>query len=228
MQETRPKSHKAIMASSFPYISSQTTLAITLSIVILYSPAALACHCPFNQIYAFGDSFTDTGNAAPTTGSGVFNRASNPPYGSTFFHRSTSRYSDGRLVIDFVAHALSLPFLPPYLDKNVDASYGVNFAVAGSTAIRYEFFVKHNLTSDVTPQSLQTQYNWFKIVLEGKGCDDLSTTPSQRKAVFGDALIWVGEIGANDYSYAFGSSVSSKTVQTLAIQSVTGFLQVIN
>lgn len=123
------------MASSFPYISSQTTLAITLSIVILYYPAALACHCPFNQIYAFGDSFTDTGNAAPTTGSGVFNRASNPPYGSTFFHRSTSRYSDGRLVIDFVAHALSLPFLPPYLDKNVDASYGVNFAVAGSTAI---------------------------------------------------------------------------------------------
>lgn len=88
--------------------------------------------------------------------------------------------------------------------------------------------MKHNLTSDVTPQSLQTQYNWFKIVLEGKGCDDLSTTPSQRKAVFGDALIWVGEIGANDYSYAFGSSVSSKTVQTLAIQSVTGFLQVIN
>lgn len=216
------------MASSFPYISSQTTLAITLSIVILYYPAALACHCPFNQIYAFGDSFTDTGNAAPTTGSGVFNRASNPPYGSTFFHRSTSRYSDGRLVIDFVAHALSLPFLPPYLDKNVDASYGVNFAVAGSTAIRYEFFVKHNLTSDVTPQSLQTQYNWFKNVLEGKGCDDLSTTPSQCKAVFGDALIWVGEIGANDYSYAFGSSVSSKTVQTLAIQSVTGFLQVIN
>ncbi|MCD7451110.1 hypothetical protein HAX54_009558 [Datura stramonium] len=46
------------------------------------------------------------------------------------------QYSDGRLVIDFVAESLSLPFLPPYRDPKADKTYGVNFAVAGSTAIR--------------------------------------------------------------------------------------------
>ncbi|GFP90886.1 GDSL esterase/lipase at3g48460 [Phtheirospermum japonicum] len=152
---------------------------------------------------------------------------SNLPYGSTFFHRPTNRYSDGRLVIDFVAQALSLPFLPPYLDQKADKSSGVNFAVAGSTAIVHSFFVKNNMTINITPQSLQTELAWFDKFVGGKGCKNSSTTPRECEAVFRDALVWVGEIGANDYAYSFGSStVTAQTVQQLAINSVTGVLRV--
>ncbi|KAL0441972.1 UNVERIFIED_CONTAM: GDSL esterase/lipase [Sesamum radiatum] len=180
---------------------------------------------PFNTIYAFGDSYTDTGNTRSNTGPNGFMFVSNLPYGRTFFHRPTNRYSDGRLVIDFVAQALSLPFLSPYLDQKADKSAGVNFAVAGSTAIIHSFFAKNNMTLNITPQSLRTQLNWFEQVLEGKGCKDKMTTPRECEAVFNDALIWVGEIGANDYAYSFGSSVPTKTIQQLAINSFTGVLQ---
>lgn len=181
---------------------------------------------PFKNIYAFGDSYTDTGNTRSTTGPSGFMFVSNPPYGRTFFGRPTNRYTDGRLVIDFVTHALSHPFLPPYRSVPPSSSGGVNFAVAGSTAIPHGFFVRNNMTLNITPQSIATQMAWFEKVLDRKGCRNYSTTPKECGAVFDDALIWVGEIGANDYAYSFGSSVPTTTIQRLAINSVDAFLQV--
>ncbi|KAK9277907.1 hypothetical protein L1049_027464 [Liquidambar formosana] len=50
----------------------------------------------------------------------------------------------------------------------------------------------------------------------------------QCNAVLDDALIWVGEIGVNDYAYIIGSSsVSNSTIEELAVDSVTRFLQVL-
>lgn len=202
---------------------------IIFTITLIFSPplsSAASTPKKFKKIYAFGDSYTDTGNTHSATGPSSFNYVSNPPYGRTFFHHPTNRYSDGRLVIDFVAESLSLPFLPPYRNPKADKTYGVNFAVAGSTAIRHRFFVRNNLTLNVTPQSLQTQLTWFNRFLESQGCKNSTTTPKQCEAVFSDALFWVGEIGANDYAYSFGSSVSPNTIQHLATTSLTGFLQV--
>ncbi|KAH7865915.1 hypothetical protein Vadar_013061 [Vaccinium darrowii] len=212
------------MAPPITSLSSQIALiTITTSIFILSSslPSSSSATTPppnphpFKKIYAFGDSNTDTGNTK---------FAENLPYGRTFFHHPTNRFSDGRLVIDFVTQALSLPFLPPYLTQNADKSMGVNFAVAGSTAISHSFFVNNNLTLDATPQSLGTQLDWFNKSLEAQGCKG-PTTRSQCDEAINDALFWVGEIGANDYAYTLGSSVSSTTIQQLAIESVTGFLQ---
>nr|GMD36259.1 GDSL esterase/lipase At3g48460 [Ipomoea batatas] len=203
---------------------SQITALFTL-LLIIFSPSSSSAAKIFKKIYAFGDSFTDTGNTHSTSGPSSFTYVSNPPYGRTFFHRPTNRYSDGRLVIDFVAQALSLPFLPPYLNRKADTSYGVNFAVAGSTAIDHRFFVENNITLDITPQSLDTQLSWFNRYLEGVGCRDYKSTPMQCGAVFDDALFWVGEIGANDYAYTFGSSISPKTIQHLAVTSVSSFIQ---
>ncbi|KAK6123685.1 hypothetical protein DH2020_042574 [Rehmannia glutinosa] len=212
--------------------SPRITLMIKLTIILLILSSPISAyattnhpHHPFKSVYAFGDSYTDTGNTRSNTGPSGFMFVSNLPYGATFFHHPTNRYSDGRLVIDFVAQVLSLPFLPPYLDPKADKSSGVNFAVAGSTAIVHSFFVKNNMTINITPQSLQTQLSWFNKFLEGKGCKDSYATPRECEAVFHDALIWVGEIGANDYAYSFGSSVPTKTIQKLAINSVTAFLQ---
>jgi hypothetical protein len=53
---------------------------------------------PYKAIFNFGDSISDTGNAA-------FDHPSsdkNSPYGSTYFNHSSGRLSDGRLIIDFI------------------------------------------------------------------------------------------------------------------------------
>ncbi|KAA8540724.1 hypothetical protein F0562_024357 [Nyssa sinensis] len=221
------------MLTFFTSLSSHLKLMIAItSIFILSSLLASASGAatgtnprPFKKIYAFGDSYTDTGNTQSSSGPSSFTYVSNLPYGRTFFHHPTNRYSDGRLVIDFVTEALSLPYLPPYRNQKADKSNGVNFAVAGSTAIGHRFFVKNNLTLNITPQSLKTQLNWFNKFLDAQGCRAGATTTPECRAAFDDALIWVGEIGANDYAYTIGSSVSGSTIQHLAIKSVTGFLQ---
>ncbi|KAF9598469.1 hypothetical protein IFM89_027903 [Coptis chinensis] len=70
----------------------------------------------YKAIIGFGDSLTDTGNF-------VYYREDtvpfdNLPYGITYFGRPTGRASDGRLVIDFIAQALGLPFLHHILKCN--------------------------------------------------------------------------------------------------------------
>ncbi|RHN72058.1 putative sinapine esterase [Medicago truncatula] len=56
---------------------------------------------PFNAIFNFGNSLSDTGNFL-ATGANLFTVIGQPPYGETFFRHATGRCSDGRLVIDFI------------------------------------------------------------------------------------------------------------------------------
>lgn len=96
--------------------------------------------CPFEYIYQFGDSLADTGNRIrQVVVTSVFN-VSSLPCGITYFHKPTCRFSNGLLVIDFVAKALDLPLLHPHLETNASFSNGVNFAVRGSTALNNSFF----------------------------------------------------------------------------------------
>ncbi|KAK1267145.1 GDSL esterase/lipase [Acorus gramineus] len=182
---------------------------------------------PFTKIYAFGDSYTDTGNTRSATAPYAFGYVSNPPYGTTFFHKPTNRYSDGRLVVDFLSSALSLPFLPPFKTTTNTSKFpfGANFAVAGSTAIDHGFFVKNNMTLDITPQSIGTEREWFEGLMEREGCGR-GREEGCALAMEG-ALFWVGEIGVNDYAYSVGSSVSTKEIQRLAVGSLAKFLEVI-
>ncbi|XP_072971341.1 GDSL esterase/lipase At3g48460 [Typha angustifolia] len=215
------------MASS-AFLNTITTTFLLLillqtPLVSSSSPANFTHKRNFSKIYAFGDSFTDTGNTHSTTGPQSFGYVSSPPYGSTFFHRSTNRYSDGRLVVDFLATTLSLPFLPPFLARSADFSHGVNFAVAGSTAIEHDFFVKNNMTFDITPQSLMTQLSWFERHLEERECRGRKRP--ECKAAVGDALFWVGEIGVNDYAYSVSSSVPPNRIRDLAVKNVAIFLE---
>ncbi|KAL8123351.1 hypothetical protein AgCh_011352 [Apium graveolens] len=201
------------------------TLTILASFTHTFSIKTIPKPRPFTKIYAFGDSFTDTGNTRSFTTSDAFQFASNPPYGTTFFHHPTDRYSDGRLVIDFLAEKLSLPYLPPYLDKFADKTHGVNFAVAGATAIDVEFFLRNDVPLLFTPKTLKNQLDWFVKFAESQGCRNLSTTLQQCKAVFDEALIWIGEIGVNDYAYTLTTTVSNDIIRDLSITSVTDFLQ---
>uniref|UniRef100_A0A7N1A911 Uncharacterized protein n=1 Tax=Kalanchoe fedtschenkoi TaxID=63787 RepID=A0A7N1A911_KALFE len=215
------------MSSSQTYFStSKTTLVAIIFFITLSSTAAAAppptpLARPFSRIFAFGDSFTDTGNTRSSTGPTGFQFVSNPPYGVTFFHKPTNRYSDGRLVVDFLATYLNLPFLPPYLNKKADRSHGVNFAVAGATAISFDFFKRNNLSLDVTPESIGTQLVWFSKYLESGGCSGHLKVED----CLGDDLFWVGEIGINDYAYNVGGEVSNDLIQKLGVQSLYRFLK---
>lgn len=55
----------------------------------------------YESIFNFGDSLSDTGNLL-ISGDVDSPAIGNPPYGETFFNRSTGRCSDGRLIIDFI------------------------------------------------------------------------------------------------------------------------------
>ncbi|KAG2241430.1 hypothetical protein Bca52824_096588 [Brassica carinata] len=74
-------------------------------------------HCRnFKSIISFGDSTADTGNLIGLSDPDDLPAAAFPPYGETFFHHPTGRFSNGRLIIDFIAEFLGLPFVPPFMD----------------------------------------------------------------------------------------------------------------
>ncbi|CAM9000748.1 unnamed protein product [Rhodiola kirilowii] len=85
-------------------------------------------------VFVFGDSTVDPGN---NNFIGTAFRSDFAPYGQDLpNHKPTGRFSDGRLVTDFIAsYAGVKDFIPPYLDPKLsldDLMTGVSFASAGS------------------------------------------------------------------------------------------------
>ncbi|KAG0461462.1 hypothetical protein HPP92_021382 [Vanilla planifolia] len=161
----------------------------------------------FTSLFSFGDSLADTGNFL-RTGAVTFPSISRLPYGMTYFRRATGRCSDGRLVVDFMADALGLPFLPPYLGRRQNFRRGVNFAVAGATAMDplalREMGVHRFLW---TNDSLSRQLKWFDQLKPS-----LCKSSQECSSYFDRSLFVVGEIGGNDYNYAFFSGMTAAEV----------------
>ncbi|KAJ0972910.1 hypothetical protein J5N97_020869 [Dioscorea zingiberensis] len=92
--------------------------------ILLLVPSILCTSCDFPAIFSLGDSNSDTGG---------FSAAFGPltsPFGETFFHEPAGRFSDGRLIIDFIAESLGLPYLSSYLDSiGSNFSHGANFSI---------------------------------------------------------------------------------------------------
>lgn len=110
--------------------------------------------CQFPAIFNFGDSNSDTGAVSAT-----FGRLS-LPNGQTFFGKPAGRYCDGRLVIDFIAKKLGLPYLSAYLDSiGTNFQHGANFAASGSTIQPADSAI---LKGHVNPLSLNIQLLQFE------------------------------------------------------------------
>ncbi|XP_058081026.1 GDSL esterase/lipase At3g26430-like [Magnolia sinica] len=104
------------------------SISILLSAIIISNPTLASNGCDFPAIFNFGDSNSDTGGLSAS----IMETLS--PFGMTFFKRPAGRFSDGRLIIDFIAQSIGLPFLHAYLDSlRANFSNGANFATAAST-----------------------------------------------------------------------------------------------
>uniref|UniRef100_A0A0E0G9K6 Esterase n=1 Tax=Oryza nivara TaxID=4536 RepID=A0A0E0G9K6_ORYNI len=117
------------------------------------------------------------------------------PYGVTV-GRATGRCSDGYLIIDFLARDLGLPLLNPYHDEGADFAHGVNFAVAGATALNTTALAARRIT--VPHTNSPSDLRWFKEFM-----NSTTSSPQEIREKLSKSLVMLGEIGGNDYNYAF-------------------------
>ncbi|KAK9690696.1 hypothetical protein RND81_09G147900 [Saponaria officinalis] len=120
------------MARNLPY-----TISTILTILNVISKIDVNAQPLFPTILVFGDSAVDTGNNNFVTPIISPNRANHRPYGRDFLdHKPTGRFSNGKLVPDFLAETLGLKeVLPPYLDPSVsdkELVTGVSFGSGGA------------------------------------------------------------------------------------------------
>ncbi|KAL8460640.1 hypothetical protein ACS0TY_032233 [Phlomoides rotata] len=200
------------VASSSPKDKMSFTCFILIILVFSQTKHALAC---FESIISFGDSLADTGNLLqlypPSNKPPYF---SLPPYGETFFHHPTGRFSDGRIIIDFFAQDLRLPMVEPFYGgtnlSNGGFGGGVNFAVGGATALPDSFFAEKGVKIPYTNVSLMAQLSWFKQIFLPTICHN----PADCKKYVETSLVLMGEIGGNDYNNAFFSGKSVDVVRS--------------
>ncbi|KAL2246890.1 UNVERIFIED_CONTAM: GDSL esterase/lipase [Sesamum indicum] len=135
-----------------------TVILVSMALDNLARRIPLLPPCDFPAIYNFGDSNSDTGGI-----SAAFGRIP-PPYGQSFFPRPAGRASDGRLIIDFIAEHLGLPYLSSYLDSiGTNFRHGANFAAGGSAIRRQNEAI---FESGISPFSLDIQivhFDGFKV-----------------------------------------------------------------
>ncbi|OMO81625.1 Lipase, GDSL [Corchorus olitorius] len=208
------------MASS---LSSILVLTIFISSLSLPPSLVLAkdpCHFP--AIFNFGDSNSDTGGL-----SAAFGQAG-PPHGQSFFGSPAGRYCDGRLVIDFIAESLGLPYISAFLDSTgTNFTHGANFATAGST-IRPQNTTLHQ--SGFSPISLNVQSYEFhdflarSQVVRKRGGVFETLMPKQE--YFSNAL-YTFDIGQNDLTAGYFLNMSTDEVKAYVPDVLSQFKTVV-
>ncbi|XP_050223259.1 GDSL esterase/lipase At5g14450-like [Mercurialis annua] len=168
--------------------------------------------CGFPAIYNFGDSNSDTGGI-----SAAFEPI-RAPYGLPFFHKPAGRDSDGRLIIDFIAERLNLPYLSAYLNSiGTNYRHGANFATGGSTIRRQNETI---FEYGISPFSLDmqiVQFDQFRsrtadLYNQVKGSPEADRLP--RPEEFAKAL-YTFDIGQNDLSVGFRKMSLDQLTATL-------------
>jgi phospholipase/lecithinase/hemolysin len=114
--------------------SLRYSLPLLLALHLAFSSSRATAAGNVSAIIVFGDSTVDTGNNnfIPTIAKANF-----PPYGCDFDGGvATGRFSNGRLVTDFVSETFGLPSsVPAYLDTGYtidQLATGLSFASAGA------------------------------------------------------------------------------------------------
>ncbi|CAD5166436.1 unnamed protein product [Musa acuminata subsp. malaccensis] len=188
-------------------MASHRILLLLLTSVLLLETSASPSPCAFPAIFNFGDSNSDTGGLSAAFGPAP------PPHGETFFGAPAGRYCDGRLIIDFIAQGLGLPFLNAYLDSvATNFSHGANFATAGSTIQRQNTTL---FQTGYSPFSLDVQ-SWQYAQFKSR------SQIAYKKGVFKDELppedyfskaLYTFDIGQNDLTSGYVSNMTTDEVK---------------
>ncbi|KAM7487249.1 hypothetical protein LguiB_024733 [Lonicera macranthoides] len=179
-------------------------------LLLSFLPCPILCskECNFSAVFNFGDSNSDTGGL-----SAAFGQAP-PPNGQTFFHVPSGRYSDGRLVIDFIAKSLGLPYLSPYLDSvGSNFSHGANFATAGSTIRSQNTTISQSGFSPISLDVQFVQYSDFhrrSQIFRKQGGVYQHLLPGEND--FSSALYTI-DIGQNDLTAGYKLNMSTEQVK---------------
>ncbi|KAK7266098.1 hypothetical protein RIF29_18738 [Crotalaria pallida] len=196
------------------------TLCLASSLVQVYGGSYGSNKCWYPAVYNFGDSNSDTGaiSAAFT--------AVQPPNGESFFGSLSGRASDGRLIIDFIAEELKLPYLSAYLNS-VGSNYrhGANFATGGSS-IRPGGYSPFHLGLQI---SQFIQFKSHTKILFNQLSDNRTEPPFKsglpRPEDFSRALYTI-DIGQNDLAFGF-QHTSKKQVLTSIPNILSQFSQAV-
>ncbi|EYU35460.1 hypothetical protein ABFS82_10G050900 [Erythranthe guttata] len=101
------------------------------------------------KMFVFGDSYADTGNVRKALGNSW-----KEPYGTTFPGKPAGRFSDGRVLTDYIANFLGLKSPIAYIwtkfgGKLAKLQYGTNFAYGGSGVFDTLGNVLPNMTTQI-------------------------------------------------------------------------------
>nr|KYP71106.1 GDSL esterase/lipase At5g03610 family [Cajanus cajan] len=145
-------------------------------------------HHHLTKLFVFGDSYADTGNVQKSVSTSW-----KDPYGITFPGKPAGRFSDGRVLTDFIAKHLKVKSPIPYRLRKVipnHLKYGMNFAFGGSGVFKTSFPLP-NMT---------TQIDFFQQLIEKRVYSALDLTKSV-------ALV---SVAGNDYSYYLATNGSAE------------------
>ncbi|XP_075107321.1 GDSL esterase/lipase 5-like [Nicotiana tabacum] len=107
------------------------------------------------DLFIFGNSYYDVGNNNYIN-TFTLDQANLWPNGQSYFKSPTGRFSDDRLISDFIAEHANIPEPPPFLQPQNEQDYsnGANFASAGAGSLVETF--------EGAVIDLKTQLNNFK------------------------------------------------------------------
>ncbi|KAG8647069.1 GDSL esterase/lipase At5g03610 [Manihot esculenta] len=116
-----------------------------------------------SKLFVFGDSYADTGNNRKSIASSW-----KVPYGITFPGKPAGRFSDGRVLTDYLARFIGVKSPIPYRWRNFAVNrlkYGMNFAYGG-TGVFDTLVPEPNMTTqiDFLQQLIKDKvYNYFDL-----------------------------------------------------------------
>ncbi|KAM0954256.1 putative alpha-L-fucosidase [Dioscorea sansibarensis] len=204
-----------------------------LLLLIVFFPSSFSIEFNYPAVFSFGDSNSDTG---VRIAAGL--EELNPPYGETYFLRPSGRFSDGRLIIDFLmmcpaaaaagcefgfgflllmeeVDEMDMPFLSAYLDSVGAPSFqkGCNFAAGGSTILPAS-------PTSVSPFSFGIQISQF-FRFKARVTELLTKGNKFEKYIpqlysFNQGL-YMFDMGQNDLAGSFYSETDDQVVASIPI-----------
>ncbi|XP_071731968.1 GDSL lipase-like [Rutidosis leptorrhynchoides] len=198
--------------------SSKSEAGIAIALILCLS-ISKSCSTPSQghfvehvALFVFGDSLFDPGNNNYINTTTDF-QANHWPYGQSYFNPPSGRFSDGRLIPDFIAEYAGLPFIPAYLEPaNNEFTHGANFASGGAGALveTHAGFVV----------DLQTQLRYFG---ELENYYRLNLGDAKARQLLSNA-VYLLSCGGNDYQY-FGKPYTKEQYVDMVIGNMTNVVK---